>query len=226
MTRVPLDQSPSHSWTPVGTTLNCFMAIVVIGGHSRNIGKTSVAAGLIAGIPERNWTAVKITQYGHGVCSINGRTCGCAVNEHTWVVNEERDSEGKGDTCRFLKAGAQRSIWVRTKQGRLAEAVPALKLTIAKAEDIIFESNSLIGFIRPALYLSVLDPATRDFKASAREFLPLADAIVLHETASQDFGWDEVSPEMLAGKLVFRVRPPRYITSEIVEFVRRRLEND
>ena len=44
------------------------MAIVVVGGQSRNLGKTSVVAGLIAAMRERNWTAAKITQYGHGVC--------------------------------------------------------------------------------------------------------------------------------------------------------------
>ena len=45
------------------------MAIVVIGGHSRSVGKTSVVAGLIAALPELNWTALKITQFGHGICS-------------------------------------------------------------------------------------------------------------------------------------------------------------
>ena len=45
------------------------MALVVVGGHSRNVGKTSVVAGLIAALPEFKWTAMKITQYGHNVCS-------------------------------------------------------------------------------------------------------------------------------------------------------------
>ncbi len=201
------------------------MAIVVVGGHTRNIGKTSLVAGLIAATPERRWTAVKITQYGHGVCSINGRTCGCAVNEHTWSINEETDAAGKGDTCRFLRAGARRSIWVRTKQGRLAEAVPALQLAISHAHDIIFESNSLMRFIQPDVYLSVLDMATRDFKASAREFLGLADAIVLHAPSRGDFApaWDEVSYHDIACKPRFPVRPPQYVTDEIVAFVRERL---
>ena len=39
------------------------MAIVVVGGHTRNIGKTSVVAGLISALREFNWTALKITQY-------------------------------------------------------------------------------------------------------------------------------------------------------------------
>src|SRR5580698_2068550 len=51
------------------------MAIVVIGGHSRSVGKTSVVAGLIAALPAYHWTALKITQYGHGVCSLNGESC-------------------------------------------------------------------------------------------------------------------------------------------------------
>ena len=58
------------------------MATVVVGGHSRNVGKTSVVAGLIGALREYDWTAVKITQFGHGICSVNGESCGCAVEEH------------------------------------------------------------------------------------------------------------------------------------------------
>ena len=43
--------------------------LVVVGGHSRNIGKTSVVAGLIRRLKHLNWTALKITQYGNGVCA-------------------------------------------------------------------------------------------------------------------------------------------------------------
>ena len=53
--------------------------LVVVGGHTRNIGKTSLVAGLITALPELNWTAIKITQYGHGVCSTDGESCECAV---------------------------------------------------------------------------------------------------------------------------------------------------
>jgi hypothetical protein len=34
---------------------------------------------------------------------------------------------GESDTSRFLVAGAARALWVRTEQGRLAEAMPALR---------------------------------------------------------------------------------------------------
>jgi len=46
--------------------------LVVVGGHSRNIGKTSLVAGLIRKLRSHNWTAVKITLYGNGVCAHDG----------------------------------------------------------------------------------------------------------------------------------------------------------
>lgn len=198
------------------------MSLVVVGGHSRNIGKTSVVAGLIAALPERDWTAVKITQYGHGVCSVNGESCGCAVDEHTWAITEERDRAGRGDTSRFLAAGARRSLWVRTKQGRLAEAMPDLRRELAGAGNVIVESNSVMKFLRPDLYLTVLDPATADFKESAREFLDLTGAVLLHEAAGEP-AWSGVSLKPAAGKPCFHIHPPDYVPNELVEFVRQRL---
>src|SRR5512141_2076937 len=103
------------------------MAIVVIGGHSRSVGKTSVVAGLIAAFPEMRWTAVKITQYGHGICSADGAACACATADHSWAITEEQDRGGESDSSRFLVAGARKSWWVRTQQGMLAEAMPALR---------------------------------------------------------------------------------------------------
>src|SRR6201981_3939242 len=112
------------------------MAIVVIGGHSRSVGKTSVVAGLISALPEFNWTAVKITQYGHGICSADGAACDCATGDHSWAISEERDRSGESDTSRFLVAGAAKALWVRTEQGRLAEAMPALRAKIADAPNL------------------------------------------------------------------------------------------
>ncbi len=84
--------------------------VIVVGGHSRSVGKTSVVAGIIAALPEMRWTAVKITQFGHGVCSANGEPCDCETDDHTWAVTEERDRSGESDSSRFLVSGAARSL--------------------------------------------------------------------------------------------------------------------
>lgn len=199
------------------------MALVVIGGHSRSVGKTSVVAGLISALREFQWMAVKITQYGHGVCSANGEPCDCAPGDHSWAISEEHDRSGQSDTSRFLLAGAKRALWVRTEQGRLAEAMPALRSKVEGTRNVIIESNSVLKFLRPDLYLTVLDPATADFKNSAREFLDRANAVIIHRSAHQapdDAAWESVSLKPVADRPVFFIAPPPYVTPEITDFVR------
>jgi hypothetical protein len=165
---------------------------------------------------------VKITQYGHGICSANGDLCDCATDDHSWAVSEERDRSAESDSSRFLVAGAKRSLWVRTRQGFLAEAMPRLREELAKAENAIIESNSVIRFLRPDLYLTVLDPATADFKPSAQSFLDRADLIVLHEHPARA-AWENVSLKPVLDKPQIFIRPPQYVPPELVEFVRQRL---
>ncbi len=198
------------------------MAVVVVGGHSRNIGKTSVVAGLIAALPELHWTAFKITQYGHGFCTADGEPCGCQTDDHTLAISEERpDGDPSTDSGRYLRAGAARSLWVRARTGMLAEAMPRVRKELARAENAILESNSVMQFLRPDLYLSVLDPLTADFKDSARLFLDRADALVTVQRPLTP-RWKAVSPRLLAGKTVFPVQPATYLSAELVEWVRER----
>lgn len=199
------------------------MAIVVVGGHTRNIGKTSVVAGLIAALPERNWTAVKITQFGHGVCSANGEPCDCVTADHTMAITEERQRDSGTDTARFLAAGAVRSLWVRTRQGELAEAMPRLRALMAQAAgDVIVESNSVLRFLRPDVFISVLDPSVQDFKASALRYLDRADALVVPVSADL-LAWPGVSPSLVGRMPHFTSSPGEYCSAELVSFVAARL---
>lgn len=196
-----------------------FIMLIVVGGHSRSVGKTSVVAGLIAALPEFHWTAMKITQYGHGVCSANGKPCECACDDSSWAITEELDRSGESDSSRFLVSGAQRSLWVRTRQGMLEEVMPRIRQELASAENAILESNSILRFVRPDLYISVLDAAKADFKLSAQYFLDRADAIVLHENGDS-VAWTNVKLQAIAAKPAFCIHPPPYVTPELVEFVR------
>jgi hypothetical protein len=199
------------------------MAIVVVGWHTRNIGKTSVVAGLISALPEMRWTAFKITQFGHGMCSANGEPCDCETAEHTIAVSEERDGTTETDSARYLAAGAVRSFWVRTRQGDLSEAMPRIRKELEKAENAVIESNSIMRFLRPDLYLSVLDPETADFKDSARYFLDRADAVLVTAGELGRPEWKGVSLKLVEGTPVLAMRPPVYVTDEVANFVRARL---
>ncbi len=195
------------------------MALVIVGGSTRNIGKTSVVAGLIAALKERDWTAIKITQYGHGICSADGKECDCATADHTVAFTEEHDRSGHSDSSRYLVAGAKRSLWVRTQQGELFEAMPRLRREIAEAGNVLVESNSLLQFMRPDLFLSVLDPAVEDFKGSARRYLDRADLILMTRRQQEGATWQRSLEGVLRRSKVMYFEPESFVSEELVRFV-------
>lgn len=201
--------------------------LVVVGGHTRNIGKTSVVAGLIAAMPETRWIAVKITQYGHNVCSSEGEACACAVAdpEHPFAISEETDPASGTDTSRFLAAGAQRSYWVRTAAGQLGHAVPALHGIFDSCEHAIVESNSILQFFKPDLYFVVMDFAAEDFKETSLTYLDRADAIVVIDRGLEQARWNRVAGRLWYSKPRFYVRPPQYVNEAMAALVRGRVSS-
>lgn len=177
----PNGKEPSPHWR-----------VIVVGGHTRSIGKTQLVCDVIAAFPNADWIAGKITQYGHGVCAQNGNNCDCAPTEHVCALDWELHADTGTDSSRFLAAGARRSFWLRTKQGFLAEGLPLLRAAVKEAQTtsygelptLILESNSLLQFLKPSLYFAVVDPSKKDFKDSARAALDRADALVLRGSAT------------------------------------------
>ena len=195
-------------------------SLVVIGGHSRNIGKTSLACGIIAATEDQNWTAVKITLFGHGICSADGKPCSCAVDDpdHPFVINEEHDVNGDHDTGRMLAAGARRVLWVRAPQGSLADAIPGLRERLGDDQRVLIESNSILDYMRPDVYLPLLDYSQPDFKASTARLLARADALVTVGEEAAHESWPLIGA---LNKPRFPVAAPDYCSDDIVEFVRR-----
>jgi hypothetical protein len=169
--------------------------LVVVGGHTRSIGKTQLVCDVIRAFPKVYWIAGKITQYGHGVCARNGENCDCAPTEHVCALDWESQPDTGTDSARFLEAGAKRSFWLRTKQGYLAEGLPLLREALRESATaiapgtkaaLIVESNSLMQFLKPSLYFAVIDPDKEDFKESAQKVLDRANALVLRGGVTGD----------------------------------------
>ena len=196
--------------------------IVVVGGHSRNIGKTAAMEGVARALPDLNWTAVKITQHGHGICSSHGKSCDCSGGaDHPYALTEE-SAPNLTDSGRYLAAGAARSFWLRTKQGELAEAMPTLRRIIASSANTLMESNSVLNFLRPDAYIFVLDYAVADIKDSARRFLERADALItLNSTLPSP--WPGVPERWLTSKPRFDAHAPDYFPQDCARWLRARL---
>ena len=186
------------------------MAVVVVGGQARKVGKTSVIAGLIAALPERRWTAIKITDHAHGEPVEPG------------AVYEEHARESGTDSSRYLAAGAARAFLVRVPEGGLEAAMPRLCELLDGAENVIVESNSVLEFMQPDLALFVLEPAIAEFKKSALKAIERADALVLPEAAEFAADWP-LSHELLENKRRFHFQPPQYVSDELAAFVAERL---
>jgi hypothetical protein len=191
------------------------MSLIVVGGHSRNVGKTSVVANLIEALPQYNWTAMKITQHGHGICSAVGEPCDCAVEyDHPYAITEE-SAPGATDSARFLAAGARRAFWLRTAVGQLGNAAGVIREIVDSSENLIVESNSIMQFWKPDLYIVVLDFQTPDFKDSALRYLDRADCLVAAGQGEPQ--WRGVSRRLWDSK-------PRYTGAELAQFVDRRMQ--
>ena len=208
--------------------------VIVVGGHTRSIGKTQLVCDVIAAFPQENWIAGKITQYGHGVCAQNGENCDCAPDEHVCAISWEKGANDT-DSGRFLAAGARRSFWLRTKQGFLAEGMPLLRKALNDLHDddqgdpacVILESNTLLQFLKPSLYLMVLDPSKEDFKDSARLQLDRASAFVLRQplpAANNRAAWAGLPLQLMHSKPQFLQREgealPQGLLSQLRDTIR------
>jgi hypothetical protein len=229
--------------------------LIVVGGHTRTIGKTQLVCDIISAFPEARWVAGKITQYGHGVCAQNGHDCDCAPDEHICAFSWEASAVTGTDSSRFLAAGAQRSFWLRTKQGFLAEGLPILRdalheidatennngsnsgaqksplrnapIALARPLALIVESNSLLQFVKPTLFFTVVAPAIEDFKASARMALDRADALVVRGSASIGAGeplWTKIPAKVLRERPSVNPAEGEPLPEPLEVLVRRALE--
>jgi hypothetical protein len=207
--------------------------VIIVGGHTRSIGKTQLVCDLITAFPNENWIAGKITQYGHGVCAQNGEDCDCAPDEHICAISWERHASAT-DSGRFLAAGARRAFWLRTKQGFLAEGLPLLRGALQEVEaadpgsrggHLILESNTLLQFVKPSLYLMVLDASKTDFKESARLQMARASAFVLRHPLLGDSAWTNLPLHLLRNKPQFLHLEGHVLPQELLHCVRASIEH-
>jgi hypothetical protein len=194
------------------------MTSIVVGGHSRNVGKTSVTAALIRAFKEYPWTAIKISSHQHLDIHIHPHE----KREHDCSIYEELDREGSSDTSRFLAAGASRALWMQLKGDSLDDSLKDLQPILQSSPFIIIESNRILRFVQPDLCIMVLRYDVEDFKQSARRALRQAHAIV---AVNPDFSpppWEGVS-EILARIPQFSTPDPQIIPAGLIDFARQQL---
>ena len=178
------------------------MAVIIVGGSGRNVGKTTLVCGLIAALPEFCFTAVKISAHDHG---------------HPEPVWEESASGAETDTERYLAAGAQRALLVTALEGDFP--IGQIEAAVARDTDLIFESNRIVDYYKSDLCLAVLGDREAECKSSFEVFAKRADAFVAR--ASEDAQGYALPTEAVVFPLVdFEAVPP-----ELLAWLRERLRH-
>ncbi len=184
----------------------------MVGGHARNVGKTSMVAGLIEAFSDRPWTAVKISSHRHSGSNAPGGV------EIQW----ETSCRGDSDTSRYLAAGAARSLWVQSAEDCFETAVQRMLPMIRSDPFLIFEGNRIMQYVEPDLCLMVLRYDVVDFKESAREMLARVHAAVACQGASKSTSWEGILPEVWERIPIFAAAHPQKPPAALLEFIQAR----
>jgi hypothetical protein len=179
------------------------VAVIVVGGSGRGVGKTALVCGLIAALTEFRWTAVKISTHDHGKLK---------------PVWEETTAGTETDTARYLAAGAERALLATAEGDELGAIVRGLVNSKEPPPHLIFESNQVLNYVRPDVCLAVhggLDKPER--KPSFSFVVRNADAMVAHSDADRMLGGDPAS------KPIFHLATLEKISAEMLVWVRLKL---
>ena len=143
------------------------MAVVVVGGSRKDVGKTGLVCATISALREFGWTAVKITGHDYGPAEQKSRAD---------ALTREEESAGQDtDTARYLAAGARRALLMT----RTGSDVPIEKIrqVIGSHRNVIFESNRVVDAVKPDVCLALIGGHER--KPSFERLMRAADAVLI-----------------------------------------------
>lgn len=153
--------------------------MLIIGGASRNVGKTGLVCGLIRRFsPEREIISLKISGINPGNDPGHGKH-GPAPEKFDLL--EETNRDGIKDSSKMLLAGAQKAYYLRTRDEYLGEAMDHFFSIEGEERVIICESISLRRIIGPGLFVIVRSNSEESIKKSLGEVLHLVDLTIVSD---------------------------------------------
>jgi len=138
---------------------------LVVGGHSRSVGKTALAVALVRALGPRPVATVKVSAHRHGGGHL--------------AIEEDAEPTLATSTGRCLAAGAARAFLCRCPDGHLHEVAALVRVLASGGYDVVVESNRMAPLVAADLTLFVASSSTPDWKASSDLCLARADALVL-----------------------------------------------
>lgn len=161
--------------------------LLIIGGASRNVGKTALASRIINKFSnEVSIIALKIKTIRKGDNFFHGKDINPLKENEPYRITEETYT-GNEDTQRMLTAGANRIFKIKVRQEYLSESFNYFKTKLNSDDFIICESNSLRYVVKPALFLFIKPSYFDEMKPSAIDLVKFADVIIPTDGKKHNF---------------------------------------
>jgi len=168
--------------------------LLMIGGASRNVGKTTLVSKIIKHFSKSHQiVGLKIKTLYEGDQSFHGNDK-YTLNEDFRLI-EEFETENEKDSSGMLKAGAIRAFRLRVYNEHLLQAYNHFVEKIDKNLLIICESNSLRKYTIPDLFLMIKHSENQNMKPSAIELEKFADKIIFTDGLNHDFDLNNIDIE-------------------------------
>jgi hypothetical protein len=155
--------------------------MVMIGGNSRNSGKTTMACSIIRKLSVNHEViGLKVTSVKPGEEELHGNHNG-NHNENfngNFTIFEEKNSESHKDTAKMLQAGATHVYYIRVEQNFTEQAILHFLFSYAKGQLIVCESRSLRRIVNPGLFLIMMRLQVKTEAKDMSDFLGMADKIL------------------------------------------------
>ena len=183
------------------------MPILVVGGSTKDIGKTALVCAIISALRDYDWTALKITAHDY-VANIGQDSTSPAIREET-ARGEQTD------TSRYLAAGARRALLVTRQDDGIP--IDEMRRALGSDRNILFESNRIVDVIEPDVCLAIVVGPPANWKPSFVRLLQKADAVVSFEPV-------EIKASMLLPEIPrFELQSPDLPSPEMIDWLRSRL---
>ncbi len=158
--------------------------MLVVGGASRNVGKTELVCGLVRRLGAgREIISLKISGINAGNDPHHGNHEDKPEKFH---LLEETNLDGVKDSSKMLLAGASRSFYLRCKDEYLQEAVYEFLSGVDKDAVIICESISVRKVIEPGLFILIRGEKMESMKKVLGEVMHLVDLTIVSDGKTFD----------------------------------------
>ena len=150
--------------------------MVMIGGNSRNSGKTTLACSIIKKLAEKHEViGLKVTSVRPGEDDLHGNHDEEVAEDFT--IYEEIKTDSFKDTSKMLMAGAAHVYYIRVTEKYYERAILHFLSKFINKQLIVCESRGLRGIISPGLFLMMIRLPVYGKAKDITEYIPMADKI-------------------------------------------------